>query len=107
MRAWAMGLAAVVGLSGCNLFDTATQGFEHARDVAADIRQHVGHEPFVGFRWSNGSLLSVTINFEGIPPGVAIDELADVSRRSVAKRFRQVPDNVVIAFSLPGKERGL
>ncbi|WP_440225005.1 hypothetical protein ACQQ2N_07115 [Dokdonella sp. MW10] len=106
MRAWAMGLAATVGLSGCNFFDTATQGFEHARDVAADIGQHVGHEPYVGFRWSNGSLTSVTINFDDIPAGLAIDELAEVSRRSVAKRFKQVPDNVVIAFSLPGNERG-
>ena len=102
MRSIVLGLLLAATLAGCGAVDTMTEGFKHSQEVAADLERSVGTKPFVGFNWSNGALASVTVNFEGIPPGESIQQIAQLSRRSVAERFKQTPKRVVISFSLPG-----
>jgi len=96
----ALALAAV--LAGCNAVDTMTEGFRHSQEVAADLEKAVGSKPLVGFNWSNGSLVNVSVNFEGIPAGTSLEQIARLSRQSVEARFRQAPDRIVVSFAIPG-----
>lgn len=102
MRSIFLGLVLAATLAGCGAVDSMTEGLRHSQEVASDLERSVGTKPFVGFNWSNGSLVNVTVNFEGIPPGESIEQIAQLSRASVATRFKQAPKRVVISFSLPG-----
>lgn len=91
----------LIFLSGCNAYDTMTEGFKHSQDVAADIENATGSRPFVGFNWSNGSLTSINVTFTGIPAGKTVSELASVARQSIVARFKQEPKQLIISFSIP------
>ena len=92
-------------LPGCNAYDTMTEGFKHSRDVAADIESSTGSKPFVGFNWSNGSLTSITVTFDGIPANKTVLELAAISRKSIVDHFKQEPKQLIISFSVPVAEQ--
>ena len=102
MRSFVLGVALAAVLAGCSAVDTMAEGLKHSQEVASDLERSVGSKPFVGFNWSNGSLVNVSINFDGIPAGISIEEVAKQSRQSIAARFKQVPKQVVISFSVPG-----
>lgn len=95
--------ATIAALSGCSAVDTMKEGFTHAEEVSTDMEKAVGSRPFVGFNWSNGSLTSINITFDGIPEGKSTPEIADLAKRSIASHFKQEPKRVVISFSLPGE----
>ena len=103
MRFIFLSLALALGLSGCGAVDTMTEGFKHSQEVAADLEKSVGSKPLVGFNWSNGSLVNVSVNFDGIPSGVPVEQIAQLSKQSVAARFKQPPKQVVISFVVPGE----
>ena len=102
MRLVLLSFALAVTLAGCSAVDTMTEGFKHSQEVAADLEKSVGSKPLVGFNWSNGSLINVSINFDGIPAGASVERIAQLSRESVSARFKQAPKQVVITFSVPG-----
>jgi hypothetical protein len=89
-----------ITLAACDIVSTVTQGFAEARAVETDLEQSVGMKPSVGFSWNNTQLVSVTVSFPRIPEGKSLRELADAARASVAKQFKQTPNNIVLAFSL-------
>jgi hypothetical protein len=98
---FACALSAALLVAGCGAVDAMKEGLQHSQDVAQDIEKSLGTKPFVGFNWHNGSLTNVTIAFEGIPKGASTEEIAALSRRAVAARFKQVPENIVISYTLP------
>jgi hypothetical protein len=56
--------------------------------------------PEVGFNWHNGRLETVTVTFPRIYEARLLREVAETVRRSVSSQFKQMPDNIVLAFSL-------
>jgi len=92
----------LITLAGCHAFDTLTDGVKHSQEVAADMESAIGTKPAVGFNWSNGSLTSVSISFTGVPPKASPEQIAEVGKRSIATRFEQAPQQVVISFIVPG-----
>ena len=90
--------------SGCNAYDTMTEGFKHSQDVAAELESSIGSKPFVGFNWSNGSLASINVTFTGIPAKKSVSEIASIARQSIVDHFKQEPKQLVISFSVPVSE---
>ena len=103
MRRFILLTILVLLTSGCGVVDTMSEGFNHSQEVAGDLETATGSKPFVGFNWHNGTLMDVTVTFDGIPAGKTTEEIAALSRSSIGARFKQEPQNIVISFSLPGK----
>lgn len=80
--------------------DSMQQGFQHSQAVSTSIESKTGLKSAVGFQWHNGSLSSVTVNFEGIPEKHTIQELSDISKQAISAEFKQKPDHVVLSFVL-------
>jgi hypothetical protein len=93
-----VGLAA--SLAGCGAADLISNGLTYTRAVEADLEQATGLKPQVGFNWHNGNFQSVTVTFPGIYMDKPLGELAATVREVVARDFKQVPDTVVLGFSL-------
>ncbi|WP_133501017.1 hypothetical protein [Cognatilysobacter terrigena] len=89
-----------LALTGCGAVDTMKEGFAHAGEVASDLEKSVGRRPQVGFNWTNGSLASVTVVFDGIPPGASNERIARLSRDAIAAHFKQAPRSVTISYVL-------
>jgi hypothetical protein len=89
-----------ISLAGCDAVNTVTEGFSHAKAVENDIQESTGVKPQVGFNWNNGRLVSVTVQFPRIYESKPLHELAEITRTSVSKQFKQTPGNIVLAFSL-------
>lgn len=97
-------LLALFLLSGCDAFDSMTEGFKHTQEIATDIEKAIGSKPFVSFNWHNGSLTNVSVTFEGVPEGVSVSEIVALARTSVASHFKQEPDQVIVSFTFSGSE---
>jgi hypothetical protein len=95
----------VLGLGGCDVVNTVTEGFKEAKAVESDLEQSVGVKPQVGFNWANGQLKQVTVIFPRMPDRMALPEMAGAVRAAVSKEFKQTPDNIMMGFSL-GKGDG-
>jgi hypothetical protein len=95
-------LAVTISLAACDAVNTVTEGFKYAKAVEADVEQATGVKPQVGFNWTNGRLVSVTVAFPRIYDAKPLGELADTIRTSVKTQFKQTPENIVLAFSLGG-----
>jgi hypothetical protein len=93
-----VGLAA--SLAGCGAADLISNGLAYTQAVEADLEHDTGVKPQVGFNWHNGSFQSVTVTFPGIYTDKPLGELAATVREVVARDFKQVPDTVVLGFSL-------
>ena len=93
-----VGLAA--SLAGCGAADLISNGLAYTQAVEADLEHATGVTPQVGFNWHNGSFQSVTVTFPGIYTDKPLGELAATVREVVARDFKQVPDTVVLGFSL-------
>ena len=88
------------GLAGCDSFSTVTEGFKQAGAVADDLAQETGLKPQVGFNWSNGRLVSVTVTFPRLYETKPVRELAGSVRAAIGKEFKQTPETIVLAFAL-------
>jgi hypothetical protein len=93
-------LAFALGLAACDAVNTVTEGFSHAKAVESDLEEWTGSKPQVGFNWNNGRLVSVTVAFPGIYEAKPLHELAETTRASVIKQFKQTPENIVLSFSI-------
>lgn len=89
-----------IGLAACDAVNTMTEGFQHAKAVESDLEESTGVKPQVGFNWNNGRLVSVTVAFPRIYDTKPLRDLAEATRASVAREFKQTPENIVLAFSL-------
>ena len=87
-------------LAACDAVNTVTEGFKQARAVETDLETSTGLRPQVGFNWNNGKLTSVTVMFPRVHDGKPLPELAEAVRSAVAKEFKQMPDNIILSFSL-------
>ncbi|MCI2244674.1 hypothetical protein L3067_08660 [Xanthomonas sp. PPL568] len=92
----------LLALTACGAVDTVKNACAHSQEVAADLEKSVGSKPAVGFNWANGALVQVTVNFQGVPRK-PLAQIVQLSKASVATRFKQAPGNVVVMFTVPGK----
>ncbi|MBO9874988.1 MULTISPECIES: hypothetical protein [Xanthomonas] len=92
----------LLALTACGAVDTMKNAYAHSQEVAADLEKSVGSKPAVGFNWANGSLVQVTVSFQGVPHK-PLAQIVQLSKDSVATRFEQAPGNVVVTFTVPGK----
>ena len=91
-----------VGLAACGVVGTLVHGFEYAKAVEDDLEQVTGLKPNVGFNWSNGRLVLVTVTFPRLYDAKPVREVAEAVRAAIVKEFKQTPENIVLAFSLSG-----
>ena len=87
-------------LAGCSAVDLISKGMAYSKAVATDLERDTGVKPEVGFNWHNGILNSVTINFHDIPKQKTLSEIAELSRASIKSHFKQVPQQIVVGFTL-------
>jgi len=104
-RAAAIVLLAI-GLASCDMVNTATEGFKHAKDIETELTAATGLKPGVGFNWSNGKLVSVTVQFPGLYEAKPVRELAEMVQASVIKNFKQTPGTIVLGFALKPADAG-
>lgn len=93
-------LTLTISLAACGVVDTLVDGFKHVTAVENDLAASTGMKPKVGFHWSNGVLDTVTVTFPRLYDGKPLAELATVVRGSVARQFKQMPTDLVLAFSI-------
>ena len=89
-----------LALAACGPVDTLKEGFAHSQAVSDSLEKTLGVKSFVGFNWSNGSLDSVSVTFQGIPANVPLGDIVEKSKQAVASEFKQLPSEVVISFAL-------
>ena len=87
-------------LAGCGPLDTMKEGFAHSQAVSDRLEKSLGVKSFVGFNWNNGQLTSVSVTFDGVPANANLADIVEQSKRSVAAEFKQVPKQVVVAFTV-------
>jgi hypothetical protein len=97
----AAALVLALTLAGCDAANTVTEGFNHAKAVEKDLEGSTGVKPNVGFNWSNGRLVQVTVTFPRLIESKPLHELAEAARASVGREFKQTPDNILLAFAVP------
>ena len=90
----------LVTITACNAVDTMKEGFAHSQAVSDKLEKTIGLKPFVGFNWNNGSLTSVNVTFQGIPPNEVLSDIAEKSSQAIAAEFKQKPKQIVIGFSI-------
>ena len=88
-------------LAACDAVDTLKEGFGHAKAVESDLEESTGVRPQIGFNWRNGQLVSVTVQYPRIVESKPLHELAEAARASITKEFKQTPNQIVLAFSVP------
>lgn len=93
-------LVSALLLSGCDAASTLKEGMAQSQAVASDLEKSVGSKPYVGFNWNNGTLTSITVNFEGIPGDKPVTEIADLARSAIKRQFKQEPRQIVLGFSI-------
>jgi hypothetical protein len=87
-------------LAACDAFSTLTDGWRFAKAVETDLEVSTGTKPEVGYNWHNGRLKTVTVTFPRINETKPLPVLAEAVRHAVANRFKQTPDDIVLAFLL-------
>jgi hypothetical protein len=93
-------LVLALSLAGCDMISTLIDGFKYAKAVETDLEGSTGLRPAVGFKWTNGRLVSVTVTFPRLDDKRPLPELAETVRHAVASHFRQTPEDIVLGFSL-------
>lgn len=89
-----------ISLAACDAVNTVTEALSHAKAVENDLQEATGVKPTVGFNWHNGRLVSATVQFSIIYESKPLRELAEITRASVSKQFKQTPDNILLTFAL-------
>jgi hypothetical protein len=98
-------LAFAASLAACDMISTLTNGLSYARAVESDLEAATGIKPQVGFNWSNGRLVQVTVAFPHLYDAKPLREVAETVRAAVGKEFKQTPGTIVLSFAL-GKGSG-
>jgi len=93
-------IAIAFALTACGPVDTLKEGFAHSQAVSESLEKTLGVKSFVGFNWSNGSLDSVSVTFQGIPANVPLADIAEKSKQAITSEFKQLPSQIVISFTL-------
>ena len=88
------------GLAACGAISTLVEGWKYAKAVESDLEGMTGVKPSVGFNWSNGRLLTVTVTYPHLYERKPLAALAETVRRSVESHFQQKPADIVLCFSL-------
>jgi hypothetical protein len=89
-----------ISVAGCDAISTLTDGFKYARAVENDLQKSTGIKPQVGFNWSNGRLVTVTVTFPRLYDAKPLGQLAATVRSAVTGEFKQMPENIVLAFAI-------
>jgi hypothetical protein len=99
VRAIAAWMVMAGGLSGCGgAIDTMKEGFAHSKAISTELEKSLGLKSQVGFNWVNGSLTSVSVNFQGAPANATVPEVIAKSKAAVVAEFKQTPKQIVVAF---------
>jgi len=93
-------LVAAVSFAACDMISTLTDGWRYSQAVESDLETSAGMKPQVGFDWKNGRLVRVTVSFPKLYEARPLAEFAETVRAAVTNRFKQTPDEIVVAFSL-------
>jgi major membrane immunogen (membrane-anchored lipoprotein) len=96
----AVTVAVALLLSGCDAFDTMKEGFAHSQAVSDQLEKSVGVKAFVGFNWNNGSLTSVSVTFQSIPPNAQLQDIVGKATQAVLHEFNQKPKQIVVGFTI-------
>jgi hypothetical protein len=99
-------LAVALGVTACGVISTLVEGWRYAKAVEADLEAATGVRPSVGFNWSNGRLLTVTVAYPQLYEKKPLAALAEIVRRSVESHFQQKPEDIVLSFSLGASGSG-
>jgi len=95
-------LAAIVAfalaLTGCDVINSAKDTFKNATATAEDLEVSTGVKPTVGFNWTNGRLVQVTVTYPQLVEGKPMPELVEAARTAIRKEFKQDPENIVLGF---------
>jgi hypothetical protein len=95
-------LAAIIGLAlavaGCDMINSAKDAFKNATATAEDLETSTGVKPMVGFNWSNGRLVQVTVTYPQLLESKPMPELVEAARTAIRKEFKQEPENIVLGF---------
>jgi hypothetical protein len=97
----AAALMFVLALTACSAIDTMKEGFAHIKAVESDLEESTGVRPQVGFNWNNGRLVSVTVQYPRLIESKSLTDLAEAARVAIGREFKQMPENIVLAFSVP------
>jgi hypothetical protein len=93
-------LAVTLQLPGCDAVDAVKNGFKHSQAVSAELEKKLGMKSYVGFKWNNGVLSSVSIHFQELPKQHRMREIARLVRKEVTHEFKQKPKQITISFTL-------
>ncbi|MGA8319812.1 MAG: hypothetical protein WB774_03065 [Xanthobacteraceae bacterium] len=83
-----------------DVVSTLTDGFKYKAAVEDDLQKATGIKPQVGFNWSNGRLVLVTVLFPKVYDGKPLGELAETVRQAVTTEFKQKSDNIELDFAI-------
>ncbi len=95
-----------LSLAACGVVNTLVDGYKHVAAVENDLQASTGVKPKVGFQWTNGRLVSVTVTFPRLYEAKPLGALAELVRQSVIHEFKQTPNDIVLAFSLGNAASG-
>ena len=93
-------LMLIVSITACDAVDSMKGGFAHSQAVSDSLEKTTGLKSFVGFNWNNGSLTSVTVTFQGLPPNGTLSDISAKAKQAIAAEFKQTPKQIVISFSV-------
>ena len=93
-------VAASVLLAACDAVDSMTEGYSHAEAVSTKLENSLGLKSQVGFNWHNGTLVSVTVTFSGVPNTPSLADISAHARDAVRAEFKQRPKTLVVACSI-------
>lgn len=97
-----MALVFMLSLAACDAVNTVTEGFKHAKAVESALETSTGVRPQVGFNWSNGRLVSVTVTYPRLIESKPLNELAAAARDAIGREFKQKAERIVLAFAVAG-----
>jgi hypothetical protein len=98
----AIALVFALALTACDAVNTVSEGMKHVKAVEADLEASTGVRPQVGFNWSNGRLVSVTVTYPRLLDSKPLNELAAAARDAIGKEFKQKAEHIVLAFAVSG-----
>ena len=91
-------VALALALAGCDMINSTKDAFKTAQATEEDLEASTGQKPSVGFNWTNGRLIQVTVTYPRLVEGKPIPELVEAVRAAVHKEFKQEPEKIVLGF---------
>ena len=76
-------LALGLALAGCDVINSAKDTFKNATATAEDLEASTGVKPTVGFNWTNGRLVQVTVTYPQLLDGKPMPELVEAARTAI------------------------